>query len=53
MRLEIGRTKAVSNRGLSKERTIKKKPKCSFRVRKRGTKPVPRTRATVVEIYVK
>jgi hypothetical protein len=46
----IGQAKAVSSRGMSKERTVKKKPKCRFPVRKKGSKPVARKRAATVEI---
>ena len=46
----IGESKAVSSRGTSKERTIRKKPKCSFPVRKPGKKAVARKRTTKVEI---
>jgi len=49
----IGEAKTVSSRGTSKERTIKKKPKCSFPVRKRGQKPVAKKRTTEVEIKPK
>jgi hypothetical protein len=37
---DIGRSKTVSNRGKSKSRTIKSKPRPRFPVRKRGTKSV-------------
>jgi hypothetical protein len=49
----IGEAKTVSSRGTSKERTIKKKPKCSFPVRKRGQKPVAKKRCAEVEIKPK
>ncbi|MGI8603126.1 MAG: hypothetical protein ACR2OZ_09010, partial [Verrucomicrobiales bacterium] len=50
MLVNIGTSKAVSSRGKSKERTIKKKPKCSFPVRKKGAKPVTEKRNLQVEI---
>ncbi|MEI7591395.1 MAG: IS4 family transposase [Deltaproteobacteria bacterium] len=46
----IGAAKAASSRGMSKERTIKKKPKCDFPVRKSGPKPVTKKREAKVEI---
>jgi hypothetical protein len=46
----IGEAKVVSSRGTSKERTIKKKPKCSFPLRKSGHKPVTRKRTAQVDV---
>lgn len=46
----IGESKVVSSRGLSKERTIRKKPKCGFPLRKAGHKVLARKRAAKVEI---
>ena len=46
----IGEAKAVSSRGISKERTIRKKPKCDFPVRKSDHKPVAKKRTAKVEI---
>ena len=50
MLANIGASKAVSSRGKSKERTIKKKPKCSFPVRKTGVKPLTVKRELSVKI---
>ena len=46
----IGEAKAVSSRGISKERTIRKKPKCGFPVRKSDHKPVAKKRTAKVKI---
>jgi hypothetical protein len=46
----VGNAKAVSNRGLSKERTIRKKPKCSFPPRGGGKKAVGKKRTAKIEI---
>lgn len=46
----IGESKAASSRGISKERTIRKKPKFKFPVRKPGHKAVARKRTAEVEI---
>lgn len=50
MLADIGQAKAVSSRGKSKERTIKRKPRPRFPVRKKGTKPVARVRQTTLLI---
>ena len=48
----IGEANVVSSRGTSKERTVKKKPKCSFPPRKVGHKQVARKRKQKVEVNI-
>jgi len=50
MLADIGQTKSVSSRGKSKERTIKRKLRQKFPVRKVGAKPVTRVRQTTLLI---